>query len=187
MAGKIKISLDGIGQCGPQLKNNAKLFNEKRTVAIQATANRAKDEIEVKGRENIAAGGNFSSARWQEGLQAKVSFKARDDINIRVTHEVSYWKVFEEGATIHGRPLLWIPMRNSEAAARGVRARDFGRPLFRVDRKAGGAPLLMSDGGDVQYFGKEQVTIPKKWNLRGVIRTVAQKMGGWYRQAMKNG
>jgi hypothetical protein len=188
MAGSsIKISLDGVGKCGPQLKNNAKLFNEKRTVAIQATANRVVDEIETQGRANIAAGGNFSSDRWQNGLHAKLSFKSRDDLNIRVTHDVPYWHVFEHGAVIHGKPMLWIPMRGSEAAARGVRARDFGRPLFRVDRKKGGAPLLMSEGGDVQYFGKDSVTIPRKWHLRDVIKQVARKMGGWYRQAMKNG
>lgn len=187
MAGRIQIKLDGVGKCGPQLKNRAKLFDERRVVAIQATANRAKDEIEEKGRADIAAGGNFSSARWQEGLHAKLSFKSRDDLNLRVTHDVPYWQVFEHGATIHGRPLLWIPLQGSEAASRKVRARDFGRPLFRVDRKKGGAPLLMSDGGVVQYFGKDSVTIPKKWHLREVIKQAARKMGGWYRQAMKNG
>jgi hypothetical protein len=135
----------------------------------------------------LAAGGNFSSRRWQQGFRAKISFGSRQDLKIRVTHDVPYWKVFEDGATIRGNPLLWIPMRGSEAAARGVRARDFGQPLFRVDRKAGGAPLLMSSGGHVQYFGKESVRIPKKWSLRAVVRGVARRMGQLYREAMRRG
>lgn len=186
MAGKIVMKMDGVGKLGPQLRVAAKNFTERQTKAVQASATRAKEQIEVEGRANIAAGGNFGSSRWQEGFQAKVSFAARSDINIRVTHAVPYWQVFENGAVIHGKPLLWIPMRGSEAAARGVRARDFGGPLFRVDRKKGGAPLLMTTGGRVEYFGKEQVRIPKKWHLRDIVRRVARRMNEFYREAMAN-
>ena len=186
MAG-IKVGMDGVGKLGPKLQVNTKKFSERQILAIQSTGSQAKDLIETEGRANIAAGGNFGSNRWQDGFQAKVSFQSRQDLNIRVTHDVPYWKVFEDGAVIHGQPLLWIPMRGSEAAARGVRARDFGQPLFRVDRKAGGAPLLMSSGGKVQYFGKESVRIPKKWNLRAIVRNVARRMGQFYREAMRRG
>jgi hypothetical protein len=187
MAGKVLIKMGGVGKLGPQLQVRAKNFSERQTKALQGAAREAKAQIEELGRANIAAGGNFGSARWQDGFQAKVSFQSRTDLNIRVTHAVSYWKVFEFGAVIHGKPLLWIPMKNSEAAVLGVRARDFGQPLFRVNRKGGGAPLLMSKGGKVQYFGKEQVRIPKKWNLRQIVRTVARQMNVFYKEAMKNG
>jgi hypothetical protein len=186
MAG-VKVGMDGVGKLGQTLVVRAKKFSERQIRAIQSTGRRASEEIEEEGRANIAAGGNFSSRRWQQGLQAKVSFASRQDLNIRVTHDVPYWKVFENGAIIRGQPLLWIPMRNSEAAARGVRARDFGQPLFRVDRKSGGAPLLMSSGGKVQYFGKESVRIPKKWNLRAIVRNVSRRMAQYYREAMRRG
>lgn len=187
MVGRVVVKMDGVGKLGPQLQVRAKKFSERQTLALQSAAQDAKDKIEQLGREDIAAGGNFSSPRWQDGFRAKVSYQSRQELNIRVTHAVSYWKVFEFGATIVGKPLLWIPMKNSEADVLGVRARDFGQPLFRVDRKSGGAPLLMSKGGKVQYFGKTSVKIPKKWHLRQIVREVARGMATFYRQAMKNG
>jgi hypothetical protein len=187
MAGSIRIKMDGVGKLGPILKNRATLFNQKRVTALQTAAQQVKTEIETLGREDIRAGGNFGSARWQDGFQAKVSFESQSNINIRVTHSVSFWSVFEKGAVIKGKPLLWIPMRGSEAAARGVSARDFGQPLFRVNRKNGGAPLLMAKGGKVEYFGKESVRIPKKWHLRQIVRTVARQMNEFYKRAMING
>jgi hypothetical protein len=46
--------------------------------------------------------------------------------------------------------------------------------------------LLLDDQGP-QYFGKESVTIPRKWHLRTVVNNVSNKMGRIYREAMKNG
>lgn len=184
MAG-LKFTMDGVGQLGPKLKVQAKRFSERQVVAIQSSARRAKEEIETQGRANIAAGGNFSSPRWQEGFQARLSFQTRTDLTIRATHAVPYWHVFEHGAVIRGQPMLWIPLTGSNAALRGVRARDYGAPLFRVNRKNGGAPLL-HDGNAPQYFGKESVTIPRKWRLRDIVRGVARQMGKFYRQAMKD-
>lgn len=184
MAG-VKFTMDGVGKLGPKLQVRAKKFNERQIKAIQSSAQRAKEEIETQGRANIAAGGNFSSPRWQDGFQAKISFQSRTDLTIRTTHAVSYWHVFENGAVIRGNPMLWIPLSGSNADVRKVRARDYGAPLFRVDRKNGGAPLL-HDGNAPQYFGKESVTIPKKWNLRDIVRNVARQMSKFYRQAMKD-
>lgn len=159
-------------------------FSERRIKAIQRTAYRAAADIETEGRANMKKGGNFGSPRWQEGLHAKVSYTSRQDLNIRTTHDVPYWGVFEFGATIHGKPLLWIPL-SFASDAQGVRARDYPAPLFRVDRQ-GKAPLLLSDTGP-KYFGKEQVTIPKKWTLRQVVRDVSRRMSQYFKQEMRNG
>jgi hypothetical protein len=166
---------------GEKLKSRAASFSEKQTKAIQAAANRAADELETAGRESIRAGGNFGSARWQDGLQAKVSFESRNDIRIRLTHTVFYWRVFEYGARIYGKPLLWIPLSFGQAK---TAARDFPGRLFRVDRKNGKAPLLMNEQGP-QYVGKESVTIPRKWRLRETTRQVAKKMGTYFKEAMR--
>jgi hypothetical protein len=182
--GGVTIKLDGIEANAVKLRVHAKKFSEKQTRAIQAAAKRAKDEIETQGRQNIAAGGNFGSARWQDGFQAKLSFENRSNLRIRVTHAVFFWRVFEEGAVIHGNPMLWIPLSGSSADQRKVRARDYGAPLFRVDTKKG-TPLL-HDGTAPQYFGKEFVTIPRKWRLRDIVRSVAKRMNTFYRQAMKD-
>lgn len=179
MAGSIKVVFDSKG-IGEKFRSRAKNFSERQTTAIQTASRRAADEIENEGRASMRAGGNFGSARWQEGLQCKVSYQSRNDIRIRLTHSTFFWRVFEYGAKIFGRPLLWIPLSFGQAK---TRARDFPGKLFRVNR-IGKAPLLMNEQGP-QYVGKESVTIPRKWHLRDVTRRVAKKLGRYYKEAMK--
>jgi hypothetical protein len=172
-------------QLGPQFKAGVQRFRVRSTRAIQEAARRAALEIEDQGRANIRSGGNFGSARWQQGFRAKVSFQSATDLVIRVTHAVKYWKVFEEGRVIFGKPLLWIPLSFSTAGHLGVRARDFPGKLFRVNRK-GKAPLLMNEQGP-QYFGKERVRIPRKWHLRDIVKRIARNMRQYYREASRRG
>lgn len=179
MAGEIRISYDG-KYLGEKLRKRAKKFTEKQRRAVGVVAKETAEEIEQTGRADIAAGGNFGSQRWQAGFRAFVSY-VKGDARIRVTHAVKYWRVFAYGAVIHGKPLLWIPLSFGQAV--GKRARDYGKPLFRVNRP-GRAPLLLDDNGP-QYFGKASVTIPKKWHLREITRAAAVKMGARYKKAMK--
>ena len=172
-------------QLGPKFKAQVKRFSEKQVRAIQTASTQIAGDIEQLGRANIRAGGNFGSARWQEGFRAKVSFQSRTSITIRITHDVRYWRVFEEGRVIHGRPLLWIPLSFSTAGQLKVRARDFPGKLFRVNRP-GKAPLLLDDSGP-QYFGKEQVRIPRKWHLRDIVKRAAKSMNRRYKEALRNG
>lgn len=169
-----------------KLKRGAKNSSERVIRAIQYSAERVRQDILQDGRADIAAGGNFSSQRWQEGFQVKKSYKSRVDIRLRVTHSVFFWRVFEFGARIFGRPLLWIPL-SFALDAQGVRARNFPGGLFRVNRD-GKAPLLLSrDTGEVKYFGKESVRIPKKWHLKRVVYQRSRRLKMYYREAMKNG
>jgi hypothetical protein len=170
---------------GSRFKNRVKKFSEKQIKGVQSAARRAAGEIISRGQANMRAGGNFGSQRWQEGLQARISYTSRTDINIRVTHAVPYWRVFEYGAIIYGKPMLWIPLEFA-TDAKGIRARDYPLPLFRVDRP-GKAPLLLSHDGGPKYFGKEKVRIPKKWDLRQITREVSREMPQYFREAMKNG
>lgn len=172
-------------QLGPKFQGQVKRYSAKQLTAIQAAARHVASDIETLGRANIRAGGDFSSSRWQQGFRAKLSFRSRADIVIRISHSVPYWKVFEEGRTIRGRPLLWIPLSFSQAGQLGVRARDFPGKLFRVDR-VGKAPLLMNESGP-QYFGKTSVRIPRKWRLRDIVKRTARKMSTFYREAMSRG
>lgn len=186
----IKISFDNMDQIGRQFKNTTTRFGERAILAAQAAAQKAAADLITEGKSDMAGSGNFSSDRWQNGLQALVSFQSRSDINIRFTHKVPFWRVFEFGATIQGKPLLWIPLSFAEDA-QGVRARDYSGDLFRVDR-GGRAPLLMASMGKGQpaqakYFGKESVTIPQKFHLRNVARSVASRLSSYYKDAFKNG
>lgn len=180
--GGVQIRLDGMDKCAEKLRVRSKAFSERQTKAIQRAATRVATQIEQEGRANIAQGGNFGSARWQQGFRAKISYFARSNLNIRVTHSVFYWKVFEFGARILGKPLLWIPLPWNKT---GRRAGEFGAPLFRVNR-LGKAPLLLSDDGP-QYFGKESVRIPRKWRLRDIVRRNARNLSKFYKEEMKNG
>lgn len=186
----ITIKYENGAQLGAKFRERIKRYDEKRIRAIQSAARRAAEEIEVEGRADIAAGGDFKSSRWQDGLHAKVSFESRADLNIRVTHDVKYWVVFEEGRVIHGKPLLWIPL-DFAGDAQGVMARDYPGQLFRVDRP-GKAPLLLAGGGkghdaEPKYFGKESVRIPKKFHLREIARQVSRRLNQFYREAFQNG
>lgn len=183
----ITVKLDS-EQVGKQFKFGVQRFADRAAKAAQVAARRAAEEIVTEGRKDIKSAGDFGSSRWQQGLQAKISFKSRSDINIRITHAVFYWKVFEFGAVIRGKPLLWIPLSFAKDA-QGVRARDYPGRLFRVDRKHG-APLLMTNNGgkaQAKYFGKEKVTIPKKFHLRTIAARITRKLNKYYREAFKNG
>lgn len=185
----ITVRFDNMDQIGPAFRNRTKRFGERAILAAQAAAQKAAADLVTEGKADMSASGNFGSDRWQNGLEAKVSFQSRSDINIRFTHSVTFWRVFEFGATIQGKPMLWIPLPFAEDA-KGVRARDFGGQLFRVDR-AGKAPLLMTSTGkgqaEAKYFGKDHVTIPRKFHLRDVARSIAQRLPQYYKDAFNNG
>lgn len=168
---------------GPRLRRINQRRSRAALEAARLTAQDTGDRIVQEGRADIASAGNFSSDRWQQGLQAEVT-EGGGNILVRVTHAVPYWRVFEFGATIQGKPLLWIPL-DFASDAKGVMARDYPGQLFRVDR-SGKAPLLLSaTDGEPKYFGKEQVTIPKKWDLRGIGARAARAMGRVYRRHFK--
>jgi hypothetical protein len=146
---------------------------------MRMTAQETSENIIALGRQDIASAGRFGS-RWMQGLHADVS-EGGGSIRISVYHEVPYWRVFEKGATIHGKPMLWIPLSFARDA-QGVWARNYPGGLFRVDRQ-GKAPLLLSrDTKEPKYFGKESVTIPKKFHLAGITRKAAQQVGDLFKQ-----
>jgi Bacteriophage HK97-gp10, putative tail-component len=150
--------------------------------AIRLAADDVATEILQEGRADISAAGKFG-ARWTEGLRADVS-EGGGSVRVAVTHDVSYWRVFEYGATISGNPLLWIPLSFANVPP-GTSAKDYG-PLFRVDRKSGGAPLLLSvQDKQPKYFGKEQVVIPKKFHLTEIARAAANKLPVFWRARLK--
>lgn len=179
----ITVKYQNGAQLGPQFKAGVQRFKGKATAAIQQAAKAAAADIEAEGRKDIASGGNFTSARWQDGFAAKVSYQSASNLSIRVTHSVPYWVVFEEGRVINGKPLLWIPLSFGQSG--GVRARDFPGKLFRVDR-AGKNPLLMNENG-AQYVGVSSVTLRRRWHLRDIVKRIARNMRHYYKEAMRSG
>src|SRR6266576_4822693 len=169
---------------GPLFKRVVAKQKSRVLDSARDAAHDAADEIEERGRLDIAQAGNFGS-RWTEGLHANVT-EGGGNIRISVTHDVPYWRVFQFGKVINGKPLLWIPL-SFAADAQGVRARDYGGRLFRVDRKSG-APLLLTPGKPAQpkYFGKASVTIPKKFHLIEITRAAARHVKDFYKNRFKS-
>lgn len=74
------------------------------------------------GRASIAAAG--FSTRWQNALRANVyptGGKASLQPAALIFHKIGYSNVFETGATIHGRPMLWLPIHENLPIAPGGR------------------------------------------------------------------
>lgn len=175
-------------QLGARVKrvitHNADLVRE----AMRRTAQQAADEIKRLGDIDIRGAGKFSS-RWTNAYTVTVG-EGGGSIRIRVNMGIPYWRVFEFGAVIKGKPLLWIPL-SFASDAQGIMARDYPAPLFRVNRKVG-APLLLTPGKPAQpkYFGIDQVTIPKKFHLHEISTNVAKTLQDKYRanfRKVKNG
>src|SRR5262245_47206498 len=159
---------------------------EEARAALRAAANDAAEEIERRGRADIARAGNFGR-RWIEGLHVDVT-EGGGHIRINVVEDVPYWPVFEFGAVIHGKPLLWIPLSvdyGGDPDAQGVWARDYPKPLFQTVSKKG-TPLLMTREGDAPaqaiYFGKEEVVEPQKFHIRDISREVMRRMQYFFSQ-----
>src|SRR5690606_32298809 len=94
-------------------------------VAAAHAVRSAQQEILSQGRANMRAAGNFGSSRWQQGLRADVQIEPPDTLALNVWHEVPYFNVFQFGAVIKGKPLLWIPLPWHADMLKGVRARDY--------------------------------------------------------------
>lgn len=171
---------------GPVFVRSIRKDAERVRAAARGAAQDVANQIVLLGQGDIASAGNFGS-RWTEGLKATVT-EGGGNIRINVTHDVSYFNIFQYGGVIAGKPMLWIPLSAEFGGdAQGVRARDYGSRLFRVpnsrtpNARAGKAPLLLSyDDRQPKYFGKESVTIPKKFHIVEIARAAAQRMRDVY-------
>jgi hypothetical protein len=113
------------------------------TAAVWEAAELAK----VGARANVAAAG--FSRKWQNALRSKVYPPNRDSIRAAalIYHKVHYAQVFEEGAIIHGKPLLWLPLPNAPMGRAGRRIppaqfqQQVGMPLYTI-RRPGRPPML---------------------------------------------
>lgn len=121
----------------------------KRRVARAATgAIREGAKLAVQAGKATIAGGGLSR-KWQSALHAHVHPSAGDSLHpyAEVTSKISYAGIFEHGGTIHGNPLLWLPLSNTPLGQGGKPmspahfSQRFGANLVTIKRR-GGAPLL---------------------------------------------
>jgi hypothetical protein len=127
--------------------------------SMLSAAGTAADHILERGRADISGAGRFGP-RWTSGLTAPVT-EEKDGIVITVQQSAPFWQVFEYGAVIKGKPLLYF-------------APD--RPILYKGKTT--TPALIS---------KYSVTIPKKFHIVEIIQDVAKLLGVLYRTSMSTG
>jgi hypothetical protein len=175
---ELRGQLDGEDVGRKVQKNMDKLGTVVRD-AMRETAKEVADFILFRGAEDIAEAGRFGD-RWQEALHADIEETQRTvRVNAYMKADeppVTFWKVFEYGATIEAKNpsgYMWLPFSGTEGT--DVWPRAYSGSLFRITSKSGLPMLLDTETKEPKYFGKESVTIPKKFHLHEIIREEAQK------------
>jgi Family of unknown function (DUF6441) len=152
--------------------------------ALRETATEAVKE----GRENIASAGAFGP-NWQRDLRRKiVGAKDGGEPSLQakaiIFHKSALAGVFEHGATIQGKPLLWIPTtpgapRASRSGKKLTSATVRGQPMLfdAADRDRKRKPL---------YIGVPSVRIPKKWRIIEIVKEHAAQLGQLFLKHFKD-
>ena len=78
--------------------------------AASAAIDEAAVDIKTQGRASIASAG--FSKRWQNGWRVLTFPRGKTSVDAAAFafHRIHYATVFEEGATIRGKPTLWLPI-----------------------------------------------------------------------------
>ena len=118
-------------------------------VAASAAITEAAAGIKTESRASIARAG--FTKRWENAFRVNV-YPTRGQVSVDAAalafHKIPYAEVFESGATIRGKPLLWLPLpgRPKKLARKRLTPEVFKKqigPLSYVDRR-GKPPLLVA-------------------------------------------
>jgi|SRR6516162_74591 len=172
------VNVDQVATYSAVKKNMDKLGHVVRD-AMREAAHETADVMLFRGAEDIEEAGNFGD-RWQQAWHADIDETQRTfTVTAAMRPDgppVTYWKVFEYGATIRPKnaTYLWLPFSNNTT---GLWPRAYPGELFFTTSKKG-TPLAGDKNieGDAkwQYFGKESVTIPKKFHLTEIVKEEAK-------------
>jgi Family of unknown function (DUF6441) len=148
------------------------------TAAVAALREAAADSVQ-EGRSNIAGAGRFKG-KWLSGLQYRTIGGAEGgepslQAKAIIFHKFGIAGVFEHGATISGKPMLWIPTTEG-----GPPASRSGKKL--TSATINGTPVLF-DANDPDrhrkplYIGVPSVRIPKKFRITEIVKQHAEQLG----------
>jgi hypothetical protein len=145
---------------------NSNKLREKVAKAVAASEQEVAENSVELGRRNIASAGHFGP-NWQRDLQFRMSGK---DLNTRATvfHKSALAGIFESGATIAGKPLLWIPTTPGAPPIK----RSGKRLIFAI--VAGHHLAFDKDDRDRRrrplYIGVPTVHIRKLWHITEIVK-----------------
>jgi hypothetical protein len=155
-------------------------IDEAKAGAVQDVAELAV----IQGRANIAAAG--FPAQWQKALTSKFFPNEGGDPAALIFDTNPFVGVFERGARISGRPLLWLPLeRNLPTGIHTPRA--YRGKLVSVN--VAGKPPLLFDAGKRElgplFVGVSQVNIRKRFDLHRIFAEAAARMDEFYQKRIK--
>jgi Family of unknown function (DUF6441) len=156
------------------------------TAAVAALRETAANSVQ-EGRSNIAGAGKFGP-KWQQGLQFRtVDAEEGGEPSLQakaiIFHRFGIAGVFEHGATIQGKPLLWIPTQEG-----GPPASRSGRKLTSATVR--GQPMLFDAADPARdrkplYIGVPSVRIPKKWRITEIVKENVAKIASLFLKHFK--
>ena len=154
-------------------------INEAQAGAVQDAA-----ELAVtQGQANVAAAG-FSSQRQ---VKSKFYPNPGGDPAALVYFYMPFVHVFERGARIGGKPLLWLPIEQN--LPRGIASpRQYGKKLVSVNI-AGKPPLLFDAQNRLLgplFFGTRSITIRKRLDLKRIFFSAAARVLEFFEQRIKD-
>jgi Family of unknown function (DUF6441) len=183
----------------------------RMTRAATAAIHAAGEQGKGAGRASIAGAG--FSAKWQNALRVKYYPPSGDSLSPAafIYHKIDYANVFEEGATIAGKPYLWIAISGAVPPSSGrsdhpmtpAEYQERIGPLVAVE-VAGRPPMLFDKyvrvgdrrsrraqrAGDQRkplYVGVPAVDIAKRFDIAGAAKHAADDLPQLYEQAMGAG
>lgn len=155
-----------------------------------------------EGKDAIAKGGGLfaESPRFRDLLRVNVYPNQKLNAAIYLFHKIPYAGVFETGATLFGKPIMWLPIQDRVIA--GVRSpkqfkKAYPDKTLRLAKRPGKPPLLVAKMGykktkkgfvpaDVPIFvGLTNVTIPKKFDVRGAVEKSLGRFAAIYNAKLR--
>lgn len=163
-----------------------RLIEDVKRQIEEAKAGAVQDVAELAVREGTAnvAGAGFSGRQHEVG--SRFFENKGGDPAATIFFSMPFAGVFERGARIGGRPLLWLPIeKNLPAGIRSPRA--YGGRLVSVNVR--GKPPLLFDAAKRElgplFVGVRQVNIRKRFDLRRIFARAAERLGAFYEQRIK--
>lgn len=159
-----------------ELKSAVRDFQKPIAQAATAAMKEAADTAVSDGRSELANAGfsiksqkAFTSKLYPKGGKVSLSPSAR------VYHRIGYFRVFEEGATITGKPKLWLPLDTVPfgAGGRQLTPKQYVQRIgqLRSVNRPGRVPMLVGRAGRATIArATEKVTRLRKGALsKGVF------------------
>lgn len=170
--------------------------------ASMGAAQRAAEIVKQEGRSDIASAG--FGPKWQNALKVVVypkGGKQSTHPTIQAYHKIGYSQIFEEGGSIAGRPLLWLPLPSApktigrNRTTPSLYVKRVG-PLFPIYR-TGHRPLLaarLDTGRRGAHGGRERkmvplfvgistVTLRDRFSIREIAEKAADRLPELFAQA----